>query len=325
VRGDDAFRLAEPDGAPGLLPDALDALLLDAASQQSDALLVAVDDALLVERYFGRPPRRGRVMSVTKSVVGAAIGILLAEHAIPSLDTPVSAYFAEWAGERGGVTLRHLLTHTSGLEETSDALFSQRDSLAYARAQTPARPPGAFSYSNAGVMLLSGVIERAAREKADAFINRRVLAPLGVRDVAWDHDQAGNTQTPGGLRMYPRDVLRFGLAVARGGAWQGKQVLPAAWLAESTRPQPPAAPCYGLLWWTLGPGCAGEPPDAPRARMPAGFMAEGWGGTRLVVLPARHLVAVRARTPAPSEPNEVEKKLDLPAFADELEALFRDE
>jgi hypothetical protein len=100
-------------------------------------------------------------MSVTKGFVGLAIGWLLEEKKIASLDSPLATWFPEWKeGKKARVTLRHVVTHTSGLshQQTNKLLAAQRDRLAYVRALPIETEPGeVFSYSNEATQLLSGI------------------------------------------------------------------------------------------------------------------------------------------------------------------------
>ena len=97
------------------------------------------------------------------------------------------------------------------------------------------------------------------------------------------------------FRMTARDMARFGLLFARGGQWQGKQIVPAAWVAESTTTYSPATGedgklrCgYGYLWWTEYRNL-----QLQRADLPAGsFSARGSGGHYILVVPAWDLVVV---------------------------------
>jgi CubicO group peptidase (beta-lactamase class C family) len=246
------FPRAEPPEA-GLDRAALDDLILEAERTHSDSLVVVQDGRTIVERYFGRPRGPIETMSVTKSIVSLAIGLLIEERRIASIDTPMHTFFPEWkTGRKAGVTLRHVLTHTSGIEHKKGAavLNAQADRLAYARKRPLADDPGkTFSYNNEATQLLSGVVRAAAGVDADAYLKKRLFEPLGIKDFAWARDQARNVQTYYGLALRARDLARIGQLLLDGGALGAKSIVPPAWVKLSTRPGSEATPSYGLLWW----------------------------------------------------------------------------
>ena len=109
-------------------------------------------------------------------------------------------------------------------------------------------PGEVFSYNNEATMLLSGVIGAAAGEPIDAYLGRRLFAPLGITDATWSRDGAGNVTTNGGgLLLGAVSFAKVGLAVRDG------RVVPAAWIAAMQEPSK-IAPWVGLLTWTLPDG-----------------------------------------------------------------------
>jgi len=211
--------------ALGLDVPAIDALIDEAAATHSDALLLLKDGRVVVERYFGHRPRPTALMSVTKGLVSLAVGALLDEGKIASVDSPVSTWFPEWGeGLKAKVTLRHVLTHTSGLEHPGPAtLYKQADRLAYARQLPVIEEPGKHvSYNNEAVELLSGIVRLAAGKPLDAYMREKIFEPMGIVEASWDKDSAGNVQTFADLKMFPRDLAKIGQMMLDGGQWNGK-------------------------------------------------------------------------------------------------------
>ncbi|MFO0549066.1 MAG: serine hydrolase [Polyangiaceae bacterium] len=239
----------------------LDVLCRDALSTASDSLLVLVDDKILVERYFQKPHGVIETRSATKSVALLAVLALIADGAIPSLDAPLSTWFPEFAeGRKAKITLRHVLTHTTGLasDPKGTAINDQSDRLAFARGLEVKDEPGTrFLYSNEGAELLSGVIKSAAGEPADTYVKRRLFIPIGITDDVWRFDRAGNVQTYFGLRLTARDLARIGLLLLHDGNWNGVELLPKALLAEAVKPSAVYGG-YGLLFWLRSPVVASE-------------------------------------------------------------------
>jgi CubicO group peptidase (beta-lactamase class C family) len=266
---------------------ALASIVHDAEASGSDTLLVIKDGRVVVERYFGKPHGPIETMSATKSVVSIAIGMLIADKKIPSLDAPLSTWFPEWRqGKKAKVTLRHVLTHTSGLEHRKGArvLNEQRDRLTFVRQAPIVEEPGAnFSYSNEAVQLLAGVVSAAAGKPLDAYVAEKLFGPLGITEWQWAKDGAGNVQTFFGLALGARDFARIGQLMLASGSWKGKQLLTADWVTTSTSVAVPGSG-HGLLWWIRS--------DGPTSG-PIGYAADGWLGQQLIVFPERGVVAVR--------------------------------
>ena len=226
---------------------ALERLVTASEKSETDALLVVAGEKVVVARTFGRPLGPIETKSVTKGFVGLAVGFLVAEGKL-SIDDPLSRWFPEWkTPPKSQVLLRHVLTHTSGLshEPLAGKLERQADRVAYARGLELVTEPGAtFSYNNEASMLLSGIIASAAGEPIDAYLKRKLFEPLGIDDVSWQRDPAGNVTTNGGLTLGPVSLAKVGLALRDG------RVVPAAWLAAMRTPTKSAS-FHGLLTWLI--------------------------------------------------------------------------
>jgi hypothetical protein len=263
----------------------LDLLLDEAGRRDTDAVLILEDGKVVCERTFGRKPYPCYLMSVTKVFSAIAVAMLLDEGRIPSLDAPLSTWFPEWAdGDRGKVTLRHVLTHTSGIEHGVDAgtLNQRKDRLAYVRQARLAKPPGEeWSYSNDAIMLLSGVIAQAAGKQADDYLKEKLFDPLGIREWTWHRDEAGNTITYAQLRMTARDLARVGQWILGG---CGGAIKPET-MKVFAGPATPLDGAQGLVW-RLRLGARGDA---------IGFGHDGDLGQYFAVYPGRKMVAIRLR------------------------------
>lgn len=155
-----------------------------------------------------------RIGSITKQFTAACI-LLLAEDGKLAIDDPLAKYLPDFPGA-DRITLRQMLTHTSGLHNYTTApdfrTFTQNDRttaemVAYIAAQKPEfdfTPGTAYSYSNSGYYLLGAVIEKVSGQSYAAFLKQRVLDPLGLKDTAFDQNAdvvpgraAGYTAKPG--------------------------------------------------------------------------------------------------------------------------------
>ena len=243
--------------------------------------------------------------SVTKSVVSLLLGIALDRKLIPSLDEPVTKYFPEYTEVRtpgwDKITLRHLLKMSSGLQwdenlpwnEKNDEwhLVNDTDPLRYVFQKPFAFPPDTFfTYNGGGTDLLGKVIEKASGVRIDAFANEVLFGPLGITDWELKDYRNGKQATAAGLRLRPRDAAKIGQLVLNHGAWNGRQIVSATWIAESIKPRFQATNMfgglfyYGYQWW-IGRTLLGD-------REIKWVAGQGLGGQRLIIVPDHHLVVV---------------------------------
>jgi len=244
--------------AEGLDEAALAALLKAAEDADSHGLVLLRNGRLVGEWYFGSHRSPIEAMSATKSVTSLAVGLLLQDGKLRSLDEPVATFFPEWnTGTRASVTVRHLLNHTSGLvaDRTTEAIYASPDFVKHALQSEVTQPGEAFFYNNSAVNLLAGVVGVAAGKRMDLYLQERLFNPLGITDVTWTLDPAGNPHGMSGLQIHPADFAKLGQLMLDGGVWQGKRLLDAGWVAQSTaRPSQPFNPMCGLLWWLTSSG-----------------------------------------------------------------------
>jgi CubicO group peptidase (beta-lactamase class C family) len=258
-------------------------------------LLVARRGRLVEERCWGgaRPDRPHDVKSASKSLLSALVGIALDRGVLRDVDQAIAPLLGEELPEEPGarteITVRHLLTMTSGLESTSGAGYGRwvasGDWARYAVRRPLEAPPGSrFAYSTGNTHLLGTVLARAAGESLLDFAARHLFGPLGVRVSAWQRAPEGTHFGGNSLSLSPRALARFGQLYLDGGRIGERQLVPRGWIAESTRRHAVGWPDryggYGYLWWV-------RPDDRPPA-----FAAVGYGGQFLYVVPELELLVV---------------------------------
>jgi CubicO group peptidase (beta-lactamase class C family) len=160
------------------------------------------------------------------------------------------------------------------------------DRLRFALAQPVLDRPGrVYQYNDVTPMLAIGLVQYAAGTTALAFADAHLFGPLGFRHHEWMHQDATGHDLGGyGLRLRPIDMQKLGVLYLQGGAWGGRRLVSADWVARSFTPwirsRPEARdPDYGWFWWGYD-GPAGWPVQA----------AHGWKGQRIAVLPRERLV-----------------------------------
>jgi CubicO group peptidase (beta-lactamase class C family) len=221
----------------------------------SDAVVVYSHDEKIFEYHSKRKPEALALMSCTKSIVALAVGEAIAEGRIKGVDQPVGDFYPEWKqGRKQLVTVRHLLTQTSGLQHvgTGYEIYPAPDSVRLALAAELSSAPGsAFSYNNKATNLLSGIIHVATGSPLDIYVLDRFLAPMGIKNWHWEKDGAGNPYAFADLALDAEDFAKFGRLVLQKGMWDGKQLVPAVWIEQLGQQSQPFEPLYGLLWWRL--------------------------------------------------------------------------
>jgi CubicO group peptidase (beta-lactamase class C family) len=156
-----------------------------------------------------------RIGSMTKQFTAAAV-LLLEERGKLTLDDPIKRYYPQAPASWDGITLRHLLGHTSGIPNyTNTPDFGRMSAWRATPAELVARvqnlplefEPGAqMRYSNTGYVLLGMAIEKAAGTGYAAFLKQNIFDPLGMADSGYDdnslvlrHRAAGYSPGPGGI------------------------------------------------------------------------------------------------------------------------------
>ena len=281
---DDFWRVADA-AALGMNVEAVEEHRALAEETGADACLVVHRGQIVSEWTSERFERPVHAMSSTKSITNLLVGCAIADGLLEGIDVPVSQFLPEWAdADRAGVTLRHLLSHTSGLPKLeSESVGFVSDKNAFVRRLVPTSPPDStFAYSNEGVQLLSPILDAALGEPVQDYAQRRLFEPLGMRDTRLNLDSAGHAWTYADMVTTPRDMARIGLMMLQGGVWEGRRIVPQDWIERSTRAAQPFREDCGLLWWIHA-----DPP---------GFAALGYLHTDIHVLPALDLVVIRAQS-----------------------------
>ncbi len=247
--------VVEPESL-GLRPQALELLLWRAWESHSDALLISRDGEIVV-RWTNDPsgePQPIETMSMTKSFVSLGIGMLLEDGAISSLDEPVASWYPSWAEERGDITLRHLLEHSSGLATPpSREIYASQDFVRFALDSAVDGEPGQrWAYNNNASNLVTGIGSLAAGCPFDEYMVERLFGPMGIGAPTWARDAAGNTHGGAGLALSVDDLHSIGLLLLGEGQWNGEQLVSAEWIAASTSATELSQGRFGLQWWSVG-------------------------------------------------------------------------
>jgi CubicO group peptidase (beta-lactamase class C family) len=241
--------------------------VLDGKLANVDSIVIVRHGVLVYEHYFDYldpvtfdAAHKHVSNSMTKSVVSLLVGIAMDRGLIKDLDASIFSYFPEYADlrtpEKDRITLRNLLTMSSGLHSShSEQMFLRHDHDPHRRAleMTLVSDPGtSFEYYSLGTELIGAILQKVSGKPVDILAQENIFAPLGIDDIDW-YGRLGNgvPMSSTGLRLSPRDWAKIGQLVLNHGMWQGKQIVPASWIAQSTTEQLKARKpySYGFQWW----------------------------------------------------------------------------
>lgn len=215
------------------------------------AFLVIRGDSILHEEYRDgwNAGMTSNIFSATKSIVGLLVGIATGEGKIGSLDDPVGMYLPTFReGGRAAITIRHLLTMSSGLDwdEAYSSLFSAttrgyygRDLTAWVTRLEVVEPPGKrFCYRSGDTQLLALVLAAATGQEVSTYAREKLWQPLqACHDAYWLMDQEDGVEKAFCcFHTTARDLARIARLLVHRGEWHGQQVVPAAYVDEATRP-----------------------------------------------------------------------------------------
>lgn len=277
---------------------------------QITSLLVSRGGDLVHEQYLdGDAETLRNTRSCTKTVAGMLLGIAIERGLVSSVRASVVDLLGHLRPvaypdrRKEEITFEDLLTMSSCLEcddwnsfsaGNEERMYLVEDWVQFALdlpvrgfPSWSVRPENApygrsFSYCTAGVVMLGVALERALGEPLSEFARRALFEPLGIERAEWQATPLGQTSAAGGLLLTSRSLARLGTLALQGGAG----VVPAAWLAESTRAHARIddETEYGYLWWLRS--FAGH----------ASHYMTGTGGNRVHVFPALDLVVVITTT-----------------------------
>ncbi|HUQ20839.1 MAG TPA: serine hydrolase domain-containing protein [Gemmatimonadaceae bacterium] len=277
------------------------------------SLLVARKGKLVLEEYFAGFDRdkphdtRSAAKTFSSVMLGAAMqkGFPLTES------TPITRVLASRGPfenpdpGKDRITLANLMTHGSGLDcdDNEDASPGGEDKM-QTQTEKPdwwkymldlkmIHDPGThFAYCSGSMNLVGAAIAVGTRTWLPEFFDRTIAEPLQFGRYYYNLMPTGEGYTGGGVHMRSRDLLKIGQLYLNGGVWNGKRIIPKAWVVQSTSRQTraPGAPADTLSGtdgyaWHLGYMKSGE----RRYRI---YQSNGNGGQLLIVLPELDMIVV---------------------------------
>lgn len=247
---------------------------------------------------WGDVGRKLELHSVRKSLASAMIGLAVADRRIDLGATLASLSIDDTTrltSTEKRATVRDLISARSGVYLPAAYAPADQDST---RPPRGAHAPGThWFYNNWDFNVAELVFEQRTGTSLYESFAERIARPIGMEDFQSSdgflvYEPGASLHAAHTWRMSARDLARFGQLFLQRGRWNGRQVLPEAWVTESTRPHSDLGNGrgYGYMWWTYAAGSYG--PRAPTLARYASYAASGSGGQAIIVVPEAELVVV---------------------------------
>ncbi len=267
------------------------------------ALLIIKEDTIRYEKYWESYSETSlsNSFSMAKSYVSALIGVALQEGKIKTIDVPVSNFLPEYAiGDKGKITIRHLLTMSSGLnwEENyfspvstvTEAYYGNNLKGLLKELKVVVEPGTQFRYKGGDTQILAFILQEIYQQPLSKIAEDKLWKPLGAEsDALWSLDtDGGDEKASCCLNSNARDFARIGKLYLNHGIWNGQQIIPSNFIDESTKginlpdTENNRVDYYGFQWWII-----------PEFKGEKIFYARGVGGQYIIVAPREKMIIVR--------------------------------
>lgn len=267
------------------------------------SFLVSHKDTIIYEEYWNEHTENtlGNSFSMAKSVVSLLVGIALQEGKIKSLDEPVANYLEEFSDEKKNITIRHVLTMSTGLSwsesyispfcDVAELYYDTDDrDLSCNRRIIEEEPGKTFRYKSGDTQVLMYILREATGQNISDYASEKLWKPIGAESEAWwslSGDENSTEKAFCCLYATSRDFLRLGKLVNNKGNWNGKQIVSADYIEEFSTLAPlvkgdgKANNVYGFQYWIY----TGFPFKVSYFR--------GMQGQYIISIPEKELVIVR--------------------------------
>ncbi len=268
-------------------------------------LVVIKNNQIVIEEYFSTYWRNTvhDVRSAGKSITSLLLGVAMNDGLIESLDQDIYSFFPKDKyptinEDYRSITLRHLLNMSSGLDADTDdsrttghavnwiALDDWKEVIL--NVPLDGKPGKRWVYADINAVLIGAVIEELTGVSLRDYADKKVFAPLGIKQYYWYTNESNQTGAAGNIYLTALDFAKLGVLITNEGKWKGEQIVSPAYLDELSSPvfdlseDNPFADHYVNLWYqsnrTFGENEVNY------------LFASGNGGNHLVIIPEKEMV-----------------------------------
>ncbi|MBC8320142.1 MAG: serine hydrolase [Bacteroidetes bacterium] len=298
---------------------------------QVHSILIYKDGLLVFEEYFegndfkwDGPDHYGEriqwdknsmhvIMSCSKSIASASIGIAVDHGYIKSVDESIFNYLPDHqqfkTNGKEMITIKHLLTMTSGLKwdewKSHGTSANDIDRIYFECSDDPVKcvlekellntPGEKFTYNGGGTIILGEILKHATKMNIGDFSKKYLFTPLGIDSVYWYQFKNGTYACDGSIKMTSQDMLKFGITYLNEGKWNNESIVSNDWVTKSKSTyknntginipiDDSGRNGYAYSWWTNEISISGEKVNL--------FQAGGWGGQEIIIFPDDNMVVV---------------------------------
>ena len=263
-------------------------------------IVILRDGRLVSERYFNgdTADTLHDIRSATKSITALLMGITIQQGQVRSVNDSIARYLPGLPVDKEKITIKDLLNMRSGLDAddddpktpgNEDNLDKSSDWIQTIYKVPMKEAPGkTYNYASINAFLAGAIIENVSQMPLDRFADVNLIGPLGIGKESWRHVAKDRVTGQGNLSITTRDLAAIGEIVLNQGSVDGKQIVPAAWIAECTASQvassahDPFSDYYGYMWYTKAEQLGNGTVEV--------HFASGNGGNKAYVIPSLHMV-----------------------------------
>jgi CubicO group peptidase (beta-lactamase class C family) len=182
-----------------------------------------------------------QLFSLSKSFTSTAVGLAVAEGKL-SVDDEVLKFFPEDAPKEPGSNLKSmrvsdLLRMSTGHQQEPARKADEPWTKTFLNQPVPFKPGTHFLYNTSATYMLSAIVQKATGHTVLEYLKPRLFEPLGIDQPTWEASPQGISAGGFGLNVRTEDIARFGQLYLQKGKWDGKQLVPAAWVEAATARQ----------------------------------------------------------------------------------------
>jgi CubicO group peptidase (beta-lactamase class C family) len=247
------------------------------------SIIITKNKKLVFEEYFHGYHREylHDLRSAFKAMTSLVVGKAMMKNSELKLENPIIDFYPQYHIKdplKKKITVYHALTMTTGLQNENEDKM-QRDNADWVeyKLEHPMEyePGDKYVYSDGGINLLSGVIQSATNEYLPAFLQHKLLLPMGINNFQMLTSPVGRGYLAGNFYLRPIDFTKIGLLMLNQGKWNGEQLITKSWIEESTSPK--VEKYHGYFWKLNERTVAGKSMQS--------IEAWGNGGQFLIIIP----------------------------------------